>query len=110
MPSKIFMISIEGTGSKAVIKADNLLARNYPPIRSFPLTKKGCISMGKFIWSSGATHWMCSSSVDFPKESKPSFKWDVRHLLNQGWAEASYKARHGDTKAADRNILVMAQG
>ena len=55
----------------------------------FPLTVKGCRDAGKYLYESGQMSWSCSSSVDFPREIKPSFRRDVRELILEGYG--SYK-------------------
>ena len=84
------ILSITGIGSNAIIQADSPSLITAKGV-SFPLTKRGCMKMGEFLFNSQVSHWLCSSSIDFPREIKPSFKYDVRDLLDSGWKDACKK-------------------
>lgn len=53
-------------------------------IKHFPLTKLGCIKAGAYLKSIGCDSWMYSSSLDFPREYKKSFKYNVNELILEG--------------------------
>jgi hypothetical protein len=53
--------------------------------KHFPLTKRGCIAAGKWLGEIRAEDWSNSSSVDYPKEIKPSFRHNVSELMIQGY-------------------------
>lgn len=57
----------------------------------FPLTKRGCIDSGRYIYSTGVESFLCSSSVDFPQEMKKGFRYDVQELIAQGFREEMEK-------------------
>lgn len=60
-------------------------------VADFPLTKRGCIAAGKFLSEIKAESWMFSSSVDFPKEVKPSFRHNVLDLIDQGFNSVAFE-------------------
>lgn len=51
----------------------------------YPLTKRGCLAAGRALFAAGAENWMCASSVDFPRETKPGFRGDARQFINDGF-------------------------
>ncbi len=55
----------------------------------YPLTQRGCIDAGRDLYKAGCLEWLCSSSVDFPRETKPRFIGDIRQLLQEGFARAA---------------------
>ena len=57
----------------------------------YPLTFAGCRQVGADLYAGGFETYTCSSSVDFPEEIKPSFRGDVRSLINEGFREALHK-------------------
>jgi|694.fasta_scaffold143125_6 hypothetical protein len=60
-------------------------------ILRFPLTKKSCIGLGQYMFERGQHSWLYSSTIDYPKEVKPSFRYDIRELMMEG-----YKKAYGD--------------
>lgn len=51
----------------------------------FPLTKRGCLHVGRYLAEIGAEDWMHSSSLDYPKEYKKGFRYDVHELIAEGY-------------------------
>ena len=72
----------------------------------FPLTKKGCIEAGKRLCEEKITSWMCSSSVDFPREYKKSFnrKYNVSDLIDQGYTSAMAPPAIEEKRVGDYEI------
>ena len=65
--------------------------RGKTPTR-FLLTKRGCLAAGHHLCTSGVSSWLYSSSVDYPKDYKKSFRYDARELIEQGFRAAQAKA------------------
>ena len=76
-----YFVSVTNHEDKPVVQIRD---DNDIPVR-FPLTKLGCIEAGKYLRNQKQESWLCSSSVDFPKEVKKGFKYDVHELLYQGY-------------------------
>jgi hypothetical protein len=70
-----------------IIKHTGVLATVCVDAVSFPLTKAGCIAAGRHLYAIGAVRWLCSSSVDHPREVEPWFEWNVSDLLDAGYSE-----------------------
>lgn len=77
-----YFVSVTMYQGRACVKVDG----RADGIMYFPLTAKGCRAAGAWIAEKKQESWMNSSSVDFPKEIKPSFRHDVRELMNEGFA------------------------
>lgn len=76
-----YFVSVTNDEGKAVVQIRD---DNDSPVQ-FPLTKRGCLEAGKYLRTKQQESWLCSSSVDFPREVKKSFKYDVHELLSQGY-------------------------
>lgn len=73
-------VSVTRIDGEAVVSINAAEGRKF-----FPLTKRGCIAAGKYLAEIRAESWSNSSSVDFPKEVKRSFRHDVSELMMQGY-------------------------
>ena len=73
-------VSVTTNDGQAVVSINSAEGKKY-----FPLTKRGCIAAGKYLAEIGAESWSNSSSVDFPKEIKPSFRHNVSDLMVEGF-------------------------
>ena len=70
--------------------------KNVPTIKiegegattNFPLNKRGGRAAGRFLFLKQQESWMCSSTVDHPKEVHPDFRHDLRELMEEGWHAA----------------------
>lgn len=51
----------------------------------FPLTQDGCRKAGAALRDMGIESWLCSSSLDFPREYDPSFQGNVHDLMVEGY-------------------------
>lgn len=58
----------------------------------YPLNFDGCRQAGRALFTLGAEEWQCSSSVDFPQETLPGFRGDVRALMSEGYQQEMEKA------------------
>lgn len=77
--------------------------------KAFPLNFGGCRDAGRYIHGVGYTSWANSSSVDFPCETLPGFRGDVRKLLDEGFREAYEEART-PRKSVIRKMLAFCSG
>jgi len=77
------IMHLENTGAATVVEICG---------EEFPLTLKGCRECGAWLFKQGIDEWMCSSDVDFPRERKPWFNYDVRDIIQQGYEAAHKKA------------------
>ncbi len=50
---------------------------------NYPLTRDGCEQAARDIHKTGAESWMCSSSVDFPQETKPRCRLDIHDIMGK---------------------------
>lgn len=60
--------------------------------QTYPLTFENCRQAGRDLFNAGAESWTNSSSVDFPQETSPGFRGDVRELMGQGYQQEMDKA------------------
>jgi hypothetical protein len=97
-------VSVTKYKGKAVV--DVRIGQNH---LRYPLTKAGCLAAGRDIFkgfNGEVDSWMNSSSVDFPQEVKPGFKWDVRELMSQGFQEELDKAE-APRKSLVKKIMAL---
>jgi hypothetical protein len=83
-----YFVTVTKQADDAVIEIDGG-GRN----EQFPLTKRGCLAAGRYLFNAKQESWMCSSSVDFPKEVKPTFRHNVHDLIQEGFSEAANPSR-----------------
>ena len=91
-----YHVKITKSLGKPVVSVRNDKGR----LRSFPLTKEGCLAAGEYLHRRGQNDWLCSSSLDFPRDVAPRFRYDPRTLIREGWdnkQKMKDKARHSLT-------------
>lgn len=95
-------LSVKERKSKPILEVcfDNCLL-------DFPLTKKGCIQAGRYLWSINTERWQYASSVDFPQTVKPRCKLDIRELIDQGFNQEKTKSEAAH-KSVTRKIIDLA--
>jgi len=72
--------------------------------RLYPLNAEGCRQAGAELYDDGVEEWQCSSSVDFPHETKATFRGDVREYMEQGY-NARYELALAPRKAVIAKML-----
>lgn len=92
-------ITIEDNQGKPVVVS---VFYNGKRKQSFPLTKRGCLLMGRYLFSAKIVHWIGSSSIDHPQESKRWFTHDVRALIGKGYSDAVYESEADDRSLTDK--------
>ena len=60
--------------------------------KTFPATKEGAHAAGRALRHAGAQEWLCSSSIDFPKDDGGA-DIDMRSALADGWMNPCEKCR-----------------
>lgn len=75
-----YYVSITKKNSRPIVRI-----QGEGKTQDFPLSKRGCLTAGRYLYLQKQESWICSSSVDFPKEIHPEFRHDVHALLTEGW-------------------------
>jgi hypothetical protein len=58
---------------------------NHKIKQRWTLNKAGCVEAGQWLRAKGIPIWAYSSSADFPCETKPTFRGDVRDFVERGY-------------------------
>jgi hypothetical protein len=86
------------------------IERNSPQEpKYFKLTKKGCIDAGKFLFNEKQENWQHSSTLDFPHEIKPSFRYNVLDLIQEGYQLAQLNLDKPANESLKDSIIQQAR-
>jgi hypothetical protein len=82
----MYFVTLTTHEDKPVIEVQ----RDNDSVERFPLTKDGCLDAGAFMAKEKQDQWLCSSTVDFPKETKKGFRHNVHQLMKQGCQDGQF--------------------